>query len=310
MWKFLLLFLLCTGALAAEYQVAAFTDNFVVHTADGTFAGQDKFLASLNDRIDALQMSTGVYLDIRAEIYVVASRAEYQKLAQGKNSIVEFSDAFYSSREKRIYIRSADQIWENYGGVIVHEYVHWFLEEILMGAPLWFHEGMATMQGGQLGMDRYLYYVRERFWGNKMDLFQLAYDYPEQRKDWEMYYLSSYFAVKYMQDKDASSWRNFWGYVAANYRQGQKTRFTAALAGAYQTTLYDFNTDFAAASKKQAYIYLIIGINSILFSLLPIVVVIAMLKRRKKMRELPDLELPEDEIEPEDEEDDETKTFE
>jgi hypothetical protein len=290
MWKYLLPLLLCVVPLAAEYQVAVVTDNFVIHTADGSFPGQDKFAASLNEQIDRLQMSTGVYLDGKADIYIVPTRAAYQEIARGKSSIVEFSEAFYTSEEQRIYVRSADQIWENYGGIIVHEYTHWFLDQVFMNAPLWFHEGMATLEGNQLGLERYYYFIRERFWGNKLDLVALAYDYPKDRGEWEMYYLTSYFAVRYMKDKDTSSWKNFWYIAAQNHDRGAVTRFNSALMQAYNMSLSDFNLDFAKASKRQAYVYLAVGINSLVFSLMPVLVVIAMIKYRRRMNAMPEID--------------------
>lgn len=272
--------------------MAAFTENFVIHSADGSFPGQQAFVDLLEERIGQLQMSLGVYPDSKAEIYIVPDRASYQALAGGRGAIVEFSEAFYSTRERRIYVRSADQIPRNYGGLILHEYTHWFLDELLLGAPLWLHEGLATQHGGQLGLDRYYYYVRERFWGNRMDLFKLAYSYPQRQEDWEMYYLTSYFATRYMREKDPDTWREFWNIVAANNRRGQRTRFTEAFTQAYNSNLHTFNLDFAAASKRQAWIYLITGFSSLLFALLPLLVILAVLRQRKKMKALPDLELP------------------
>lgn len=287
-----------------EYSVAAFTDNFVIHSAEGDFPGGQGFVDELDNRVGQLQMGLGVYPANKADIYIVPDRASYQALARGRGAIVEFSEAFYSSREQRIYVRSADQIPVNYGGLILHEYTHWLLDELLFGAPLWLHEGLATESGRQLGLDRYYYYVRERFWGNRMDLFQLAYNYPRQREDWEMYYLTSYFAVRYMRDQDPEAWRNFWDIVAANNRQGQRTRFTDAFSQAYNSNLHSFNLDFAAASQRQAWIYLITGFSSLLFALLPLLVIFAMLRQRRKMRALPELELP---VEPEAEEDPEAE---
>ena len=297
MWKLLFPLLFLVFPLAAEYQVAAVTPNFVLHTADGTFSGGQEFLDGLNRRIDQLQASATVYLTKKAEIYVVPNRKAYRELAQGKSTIVEFSDAFYSSAERRIYIRSADQIWESYANVLIHEYTHWYLDEILSEAPLWFHEGMATLQANQLGIDRYLYYVRERFWGNKMDLFELAYQYPREKRDWEMYYLSSYYAVKYMQDKDNAAWRRFWNEVAYIYQSGEKARFTEVFGKAYSSDLYRFNLEFSRSSKTQAWIYLVIGFNSFIFALLPFVLVFAMLRHRRRMRNLPDIEEEEEEVE-------------
>lgn len=278
----------------------------MIYTKDGSFAGQGSFLDAVNQRIDALQMSTGVYLDSAADIYIVPDRASYRALATGKASIVEFSDAFYSSHERRIYVRSSDQIWENYADIVLHEYLHWYLDELFLSTPLWFHEGLATRYAKQMGPERYLYFVRERFWGNKMDLFDLAYRYPAEQRDWNMYYLSSFFATKYMQDKDPAAWNAFWKIAADNHRDGRKTRFTTAFASSYRSSLYAFNLEFAAHSRKQAWIYLIVGANSAIFALLPFVLLIAWLKRRQRLRALPELELPEEEAVPEEEADSET----
>lgn len=278
----------------------------MIYTRDGNFSGRGSFLTTVNQRIDALQMSTGVYLDQLADIYIVPDRASYKALATGKASIVEFSDAFYSSRERRIYVRSSDQIWENYADIVLHEYVHWYLDELFLSTPLWFHEGLATRYANQMGPERYLYFVRERFWGNKMDLFELAYSYPAEQRDWQMYYLSSFFAAKYMQDKDPAAWNAFWKTAADNHQKGRKTLFTTAFANSYRSSLYAFNLDFAAHSRRQAWIYLVIGANSVIFALLPFVLLIAWLRRRKRMHALPELELPEEEAVPEEEADSET----
>lgn len=285
--------------LFAQYTPAAVTDNVVLYTTQQNKTDFSGMLATLNQRIDALQMSTGVYLNTRADIYVLPNRASYQQLAGGKESIVEFSDAFYSSGERRIYIRSREQIHSSYTNILMHEYVHWYLDQIFLSTPLWFHEGLATEFGTPLGVGRYLMFIRERFWGNRLDLFELAYRYPRERRNWELYYLSSYFAVKYMQERDEQAWRDFWTLTARNQRQGVKTRFTEALSSAYRLSLYQFNLDFSRHTRKLAYQYLIIGVNSIIFSLLPFVLLIAVLKHRRRLKALPDLPEPEEPEPPE-----------
>lgn len=297
MRSLLLLFLLLVSGLAAEYRVAAVAENLVVYSADGEFGGKGAFLQGVDKRIDALQRDTGIYLEQKADVYIVPDRASYRHLASGKAAIVEFSDAFYSSAERRIYLRSSDQIWENYSDIFLHEYTHWYLDEIFLSAPLWFHEGMATHYAGQMGPQRYLHFVRERFWGNKLDLFALAYEYPAERREWPMYYLSSWFATDYMRNKDEAAWRRFWAITSAHARLGHKTRFVSAFSQAYRSSLYEFNLDFAAYSRRQAWIYLIIGVNSIIFAILPVVLIFAWRKRRKKLLSMPELEPPVDESE-------------
>ncbi len=280
------------GAQDTTWKVAASTDYFVIYSVDGTFPGGRAFVDELEERVGLLQMDLGVYPHRKAEIRIVPDRARYQSLAKGRGAIVEFSEAFYSMRERRIYVRSIDQIPRNYGGLILHEYTHWFLDELISQAPLWLHEGMATHSGGQMGLERYYYYVRERFWGNRLDLIDFGHSYPQQQENWELYYVTSYFAVRYMREKDPAAWKGFWGIVAANNRLGQKTDFNRAFEQAYGLNLYTFNQEFAAASKRQAWIYLITGFTSLLFAVLPFLVIFARIRQKKKMKTLPDLELP------------------
>ncbi len=284
--------------------MAASTEYFVIHSADGSVPGGQAFVDRLEERIAQMQMGLGVYPEAKAEIRIVPDRASYQQLARGKGAIVEFSEAFYSPRERRIYVRSIDQVPENYSGLILHEYTHWFLDELLTEAPLWLHEGLATQQGGQLGLERYYHYVRERFWGNRMDLFKLAYNYPERREDWEMYYVSSYFAVRYMRENNPAAWQEFWQIVAADNQLGKRTRFSEAFGKAYGHNLRSFSQEFAAVSKRQAWIYLLTGFGSLLFALMPFLVILGRLRQKRKMKALPELELPPEEEDMEPEKDD------
>lgn len=244
---------------------------------------------ALSHKIADLQISLGIYPKDKVKIYIVHGEQEYQKLSLGKAEIVEFSDAFYSGKERVIYIRSQDQIQENYLKILVHEYIHWYLEELFISAPLWFHEGMATYFSGQMGYDRYLLYLRESLINPKSDLFRVGYFYPENRADWPRFYLSSAMAVRYMQDKYPKPWQGFWDIVAAYHHQGQKVRFNEAFVRAYHTSLWDFHQDFERYSKRQGYLYLIVAANSLIFVVLAILMLFAARKRRRRLSSMPDL---------------------
>ncbi|MCB5262030.1 MAG: hypothetical protein LHW64_02215 [Candidatus Cloacimonetes bacterium] len=244
---------------------------------------------ALSQKIADLQITLSIYPKARVKIYIVHGEQEYHKLSLGKAEIVEFSDAFYSGADRAIYIRSQDQILENYLKILVHEYIHWYLEELFISAPLWFHEGMATYFSGQMGYERYLMYLRESLINPKSDLFRIGYFYPENKADWPRFYLGSAMAVRYMQDKHQEQWGRFWNIVAAYHHQEQKVRFSEAFANAYHTSLWDFHQDFERYSKRQGYLYLIVAINSLIFAFLAILMPFAARKRRRRMRNMPDL---------------------
>ena len=273
----------------AEYSTAFSTRYFHVHTADGRDPGLKGMFTSLDEMVDDLQMDTGVYVDSGPEVFVVPNSSAYNALSQGKSKIVEFSEAFYSSSEGRIYIRSEEQMHSNFKKVILHEYIHWYLEQVFELTPLWFHEGMAMLYANQLGFDSYLMYIRERFWGNKGDLFVMAYRYPEEQKDWQHYYLTSYFAIKYLKDDKEQGWKNLWAFASDYYRKGEKTHFVRAFNHSFGTSLFDFNEEFTRHSYRLAWQYLIIAINAFLFAMLPFVVIIIWFRKKKRQKMLPDL---------------------
>ena len=249
-----------------------------------------KIVEALNLRIADLQMEMGIYPEKKVPIHIVSSKAEYQTLAFGKTDIVEFSDAFFSGSDGKIYIRSGDQILDNYLKILMHEYLHWYLEQIFTQTPLWFHEGMATFKSGQIGYERYVMYLRESFMGKKSDLFRMGFSYPSKSEDWQLFYLSSAMAVRYMQDKYPTEWKRFWDITAMNLRNGQKSRFDTTFIYAYNSSLYDFNKRYESYSRKQSYLYLAVAINSAIFLTLPFIMLIISRKRKRLMQKLPDLE--------------------
>ena len=290
------LFLLLSSALSAEYSLQFRANNLAVYAEEQISSSQQAAFKRLDLRIDDLQAKFGIYLDIPAPIYLIKDKVSYNKLAVGKAKIVEFSDAFYSGANQHIYIRPLAEIEESYLKTLLHEYIHWYLENIFVQAPLWFHEGMATQYSGQMGFERYVYFLQQSFWGRSSDLFRMSYAYPERQEDWQIFYLSSSMAVRFMSERKQAQWDRFWTTVARVHRQNDKAVFSECFASAYRTSLYDFHREFAAYTKRLRYQYLFWGINSLLALLLPVILILGFRARRKRMALLPDLPEPEDEI--------------
>jgi hypothetical protein len=286
----LCLALLCaTFSLLMGYQVLHESPYHELYGKKTATASDIALSKALAHKIADLQITLGVYPKTKVKIYIVHGEREYHKLSLGKAEIVEFSDAFYSGEDRAIYIRSQDQIQENYLKILLHEYIHWYLEELFVSAPLWFHEGMATYFSGQMGYDRYLLYLRESLVNPKSDLFRVGYFYPENRADWPRFYLSSAMAVRYMQEKHLDQWGRFWDIVAAYHHQGQKVRFSEAFVTGYYTSLWDFHQTFERYSKRQGYLYLLVALNSLIFAFLAVLMPFAVAKRRRRLRRMPDL---------------------
>lgn len=250
---------------------------------------------SLDERITEFQKSMGIYPIEKARIYIINDEKEYRRLSLGKAEIVELSSGFYDSKENLIRARSPEQVKENYVNLLLHEYIHWYIDLLFYNAPLWFHEGLATYHSQQIGYERYLIYLKESLINPSGNLFRLSYSYPERKQDWDGFYISSTMAVRFMQEQHTGKWEAFWARVSLEYKAGKKAHFNRTFSQGYTETLWDFHARFTAYSKRQGYIYLVVLINSLIIALLPFVMIIAAYKRRKKMKLLPDMPLIEEE---------------
>ncbi len=242
----------------------------------------------LDARIDDVQMQVGVYVQGRAGIWLVEDPDEYQELALGKAPIVEFSEAFYSGSEGRIYLRPFTQLKDDYLQTLLHEYLHWYLEQLFSQAPLWFHEGMAMHFSGQMGFDNYLFFLQQSLLGKRSDLYRLSNRYPARQSEWPVFYLSSSLAIRYMSGKHPEEWQSLWDLVAYYNRKGEKAAFSHCFVMAYRVSLYDFHRSYASWLGKLRWTYLLWGLNAVLVLTLPWVVLLGYRRRKKLLKAMPD----------------------
>ncbi len=290
----ILLFLLPCFGLSAEYHFVANSRYVSIYGSKQTPQSTLQLRQLLDAGIDEIQLHTGIYLEGGPDIYIVSSDKAYEELVKSHGHIVEFSDAFYSSASQKIWTRPIQRLGSNYIKILLHEYMHWYLDQLFEGATLWFHEGMACLFANQLGLESYVSFTRDCFMDKPADLFVMSYQYPKQASQWQTYYLSSLFAVSYLKDKKPQGWARFWAQTSANQKAGNKTLFVRTFNSSFHTTLFDFNLEYRAHLKQKAWQYLLIGFNSIIFSLLPFLLLFIYLKRRRRMKRLPDLPMPED----------------
>ena len=239
-------------------------------------------------------MKLGVYPINPLYITILPNRQEYKQLTHGKGKLVESSEAFYSPSEHKIYVRSPDQITTAvYDNVLMHEYIHWFLDETLDNAPLWFHEGMAMYYSGQFNFQTYYNFSRYRFMGYKISLNDMALQYPANRSYWEMFYLTSVFAINNLESRHNQEWQEFWNIVGLVYnrsaaKQTLKSDFIKVFNYSFHMSLYTYSKEFDKTLTRFGWQFPLVGINAIIFSLLPFVVFIAWLKSRRKMKAMPE----------------------
>lgn len=300
-----ILLLLSSSVYAIEWQENSYR-GIVVYSAPKDTAYAGIMISGLQNKIDTFQMKLGVYPNKQLIIRILPNREEYKKLTSGKGKIVESSEAFYSPKEQVIYVRSPDQIpAQRYDAVLMHEYIHWFLDEVLHNAPLWFHEGMAYYYSGQYGFQSYYEFTRYLFMGYRLSLTDMNYNYPSDRSYWNMFYLTSAFAVKHMETRYNEQWQRFWDYVnyihsASVSEKNNRTDFYQAFYLAFKKSIFAFSRDYNKVLKRYAWQFPLVGINAIIFAVLPFIVLASWLKQRRKLKAMPE---PDSEIEEPDETD-------
>jgi hypothetical protein len=264
---------------------------------DSAYAGL--VLHSLHQRINNFQLTLGVYPARNLALQILPSRAEYSRITSGKGKLVESSEAFYSPSEKVIYVRSPEQMGaQTYDEILMHEYIHWFLDETLGNVPLWFHEGMAMYYSGQFGFDAYYNFTRYRFMGYRLSLSGMATNYPAEKSQWDMFYLTSAFAVNYLNSHHKEEWQKFWDLVGYNYNRvaatpGLKVDFLQVFHASFKMSLVALSQEFDKTLRRYSWQFPFVGFNALIFALLPFVIVAGWLRSRKKMQALPDV-IPED----------------
>jgi hypothetical protein len=144
---------------------------------------------------------------------------------------------------------------------------------------------MAVQYSHQLGYERYYLFVRSTFWGEKLHLNQMYYRYPKQQKDWDLFYMTSAFVIKYMRDDQPEAWKRFWDFVARH----QGSSFSNTFYYAYGATANGFANGFESYAKRIGWQYLFLGINGLIFAMMPILLIITHYKRRRRLMRLPDL---------------------
>jgi isopentenyl phosphate kinase len=125
------------SSIDTSFQVIHSAEHHVFYSTQKLSPALQNISKMLDDRIGNLQMELGIYPSIKVPIYIIPNRIEYHKLSFGKEDIVEFSDAFYNAEEGRIYIRSGDQIVENYLKILMHE-----LYPLVSGTAFYLHSSL------------------------------------------------------------------------------------------------------------------------------------------------------------------------
>ncbi len=232
--------------------------------------------------IDRFQKTIGYYPDIQTLIVIAPNEDYYRSLTAEYSGIIEFSEAFYSGAERRIYIRNPRHL-RDYGRlrkIILHEYIHLFIDSTFENVPLWFHEGMAVYFSEGLSFDRQVLFAKDHVLGNTEPLTEMSRGYPVSRARWLSFYTKSALALKYLYANHKEGFYLFWELSET------VTNFDTAFLQAYGMTSLMFSHIFEEHLSDRLRIEILLSFTGFIWSLLPLILLIAYLKKRFKARKL------------------------
>ena len=232
--------------------------------------------------ISRFQMEIGVYSKFKARIYLSHDKQDFQNLVATFGGITEHSNAFYSRRDKVIYIKSFLEIGnrESFYQILHHEYIHAFIDYHLIDAPLWFHEGMAIHFSNQfntymvyaLGLDYLTHTIPT--------LAQMEHKYPEDSNQLTSFYAKSAMAVDNLYKKDNLAFSRLF-ITHPNF----DIAFSKSFGFSKEMFYYNFEKDF----KQKIILNAIYTVGTFVGLILPVIFIwgwlLRMFRRKKEESE-------------------------
>lgn len=268
--------ILCNWLFSIDTKTSlSFTDFDILFTQKDIKYVQ-KIAPILSDGIDDFQRQLGQYPDFKITIKIAADNREYHEFTSGSNGIIEFSEAFYSSRNKTIYLRNPAELknFTNLYRILLHEYIHAFIDHYWQDAPLWFHEGMAVFFSNDLSLDREFNFIKNYLLGNSRKLIEMERNYPENRIEWESFYAKAGMAVKYLFQNRRADFFRFWddAFPHRNFKISFQRIFLMSPSG-YSLLFEDY-------SRTHFRMEILLASTGIIWSIFPLILIIGWIRKK------------------------------
>ncbi len=268
------------------------TENFLIVYENINPEYIKRFAKYLEKDVDTFQRKIGKYPDYKVKIIVAKNDKDYLEIIKPKKKIIEFSNAVYFPGSNTIVIKNPKFVidYDTIHRVVLHEYIHSFVHYYFYNPPLWFNEGMAVYFSGDFGIDRELRFVYSYLlMRNPLALNQMKYDYPKNRSEWEFFYSKSALAVKYLYTKNINRFIYFWSRA---HKQGD---FYKTFRLSYLMSVKTFSKEFEKYCKTHFKLMIVLASSTVLWGLMPILLIIIFIKKKLKYRKIYKTEVIEDE---------------
>ncbi|MCD6102134.1 MAG: hypothetical protein J7J77_03670 [Candidatus Cloacimonetes bacterium] len=228
----------------------------------------------------------------KVKLILCHNKKDFKEYILKFRNLPENSEAFAVSQKALIIIRNPRdmQINTDFFRVLTHEYNHILLHTIAadVNIPLWFDEGFAQYFAKQWDIRREFIFVRNGIIGNLLDLNVYNNRYPEFQDRVEIFYLQSYYTIKYLINRFSKE--KFQDFLDA--LQTSKD-FDRTFFDIFEISLYRFIVDARKSIKTHTILTIFYSGFGLLWTIIPILVLIAYVRKKmlgKKVEEIWDRE--------------------
>ncbi len=257
-------------------------ENITIFSSDKDTIFAQKIIREFASDIEKFQRKIGLYPDIPVKIYIAEDQKDYLSKINKNMKIMEFSQGFYSSKTNTIYIRNPKKIrgYSKIRKLLLHEYIHLFINQYWKNPPLWFHEGMAVYFSDDLSYNRELNFIKNYILGNSLTLEEMKFRYPKNRIEWESFYAKSALAVKYLFVKKRREFYDLWDNALPS------KDFDKVFLKSFYFTPKDFSNFFEEYSKTHFRAEILLASTGIIWGILPLIFIIGVIRRKIRNRRM------------------------
>ena len=275
MYSFSLLF---SQTISDEYE--EYINVVVFNNKDEKYVPHIK--KELAKAIVKFQFDVKSFPDIEVTINIAPDKATYREWTNDKEVVFENSNGFADLRNNQIYINNPRYLGDNKSLIrlLLHEYIHLFINYHWKDAPLWFHEGMAMYFTGSISINHIFRFTTNNALHSNYLLTKYAYEYPKNRAEIEPYYFQAALLIKKIVDDDKQRLYNLFE-ISTQY-----STFNSAFEVAFKENHEDFLTSFEDYTKAFLKINIYKGIILFTWLSFPIILIIAKFKKNHKTRKL------------------------
>jgi hypothetical protein len=244
-------------------------------------AGRDEALVRelqprLLKRVEAYHQQLGVYPADTLRIIIARNLSDYRAMNNHAKGIIEFSAATYSFADRTIRMQAPREL-NSYGrlsDILFHEYLHAQVDKLWPDAPLWFHEGVAVYYSEGISAERMARFAWNGLFGIRRPLAEMESEYPKNPGEWEAFYTQSALAVRFLKSHREAAYYRLWD------SGGKGRSFEGCFYRSFGESTREFSMDYERVLKQEVMLMVLLAASSLLWGVLPIILLLAWLKRK------------------------------